>query len=273
MAVVDTHAHLQHPQFDGDRSAVLERALAQLDGLVVIGDDLKTSQEGLALVRDKVRAAVGIHPHNAAAATPETLAAIRELVARPGVVAVGEIGLDYHYDFAERGVQREAFRLQLEMAIECSLPVVIHCREAESDLASILESYYGELVGGVMHCFGGNAAFAERCLNWGLHISFAGNVTFPKANELRDVARIVPLDRLLVETDSPYLAPQPVRGRRCEPVYIRHTAVRLAAVKGITVEQLARQTTENARRIFGLGGAPNPFKNEKDGRGTRGTKG
>ena len=252
MPLVDTHAHLQHEQFDEDRSVVLERALAELDGLVVIGDDLKTSQEGLALVRDKVRAAVGIHPHNAAAVTPETLAAIRELVARPGVAAVGEIGLDYHYDFAERSVQREALRLQLEMAIECSLPVVIHCREAESDLTSILGPYCSELVGGVMHCFGGNAAFAERCLSWGFHISFAGNVTFPKANELRDVARIVPLDRLLVETDSPYLAPQPVRGRRCEPTHVRYTAVRLAAEKNIAVERLALQTTENARRLFRL---------------------
>jgi TatD DNase family protein len=252
MALVDTHAHLQHSQFDGDRSAVLERALAGLDGLVVIGDDVKTSEEGAALVRDRVRAVVGIHPHNAAIVTPETLAAIRELAARPGVAAIGEIGLDYHYDFAERSLQREAFRLQLEMAIECSLPVVVHCREAESDLASILGPYCGELVGGVMHCFGGNAAFAERCLSWGFHISFAGNVTFPKANELRDAARIVPMDRLLVETDSPYLAPQPVRGRRCEPVYVRHTAVHLAAVRNVPIEELALRTTENARRLFRL---------------------
>ena len=252
MALVDTHAHLQHPQFDGDRAAVLERALAELAGVVVIGDDVESSRAGVALVRDGVRAAVGIHPHNAATMTPEALETIRELAATRGVVGIGEIGLDYHYDSAERGVQREAFRLQLEMAVECRLPVVIHCREAEADLASIVEPHVGQLAGGVMHCFGGNVGFAERCLSWGFYISFAGNVTFPNAGTLRDAARIVPIDRLLVETDSPYLAPQPVRGQRCEPVFVRHTAVCLADVKNIDVEQLASRTAENARRLLRL---------------------
>ncbi len=258
MALIDTHAHLQHPQFDADRSDVLERALAVLDGLVVIGDDIATSQHGVALARGKVCAAVGIHPHGASGATPEALAAIRELVSRPGVVAIGEIGLDYHYDFSAREHQREAFSRQLEMAIECKLPVVVHCREAQHDVAAIIEPLHAELAGGVMHCFGGDAAFAEQCLAWGFHISFAGNVTFPKAHKLREAARIVPLERLLVETDSPYLAPQPVRGQRCEPAHVEYTAACLAELKGIPLDALAARTSENARRVFRLQAAAQP---------------
>ena len=252
MAFVDTHAHLQHPRFDGDRSAVLDRALAMLDWIVVIGDDLSTSRYGVTLIHERVYATVGIHPHNASGATPEALAGIRDLVSQPGVMAIGEIGLDYHYDLSPREHQREAFRRQLDMAIECKVPVVVHCREAETDVAAILDPLHPELAGGIMHCFGGDAHFAEQCLAWGFHVSFAGNVTFPKAHKLREAARIVPLERLLIETDSPYLAPQPVRGRRCEPAHIQHTAVYLAELKGVTLYELAARTSENERRVFRL---------------------
>lgn len=252
MPLVDTHNHLQHEQFNDDRAEVLERALAALDWMVVIGNDLATSQAAVESVRDRVYAAVGIHPHDASTVTPEVLAEIQTLASQPGVVAIGEIGLDYHYDLSPRACQRDIFRQQLEMAIACTMPVVVHSREAESDTADILEPLYAQLAGGVMHCFGGNAHFAEQCLAWGFYVSFAGNVTFPKAQQLRDAAQVVPLDRLLVETDSPYLAPQPVRGRRCEPIHVLHTAACLAELKGVTLEELAEATSANARRVFRL---------------------
>lgn len=252
MAFVDTHNHLQHEQFDADRAEVLERALAELDWMVVIGNDLATSQRAVESVRDRVYATVGIHPHDASTATPEVLAEIRRLASQPGVVAIGEIGLDYHYDLSPRDCQRDVLARQLEMAIECAMPVVVHSREAESDTAEILAPIHDRLAGGIMHCFGGDAPFAEQCLAWGFYVSFAGNVTFPKAQKLRDAAQIVPLDRLLVETDSPYLAPQPVRGRRCEPVHVLHTAACLAELKGVTLEELAEATSANARRVFRL---------------------
>jgi TatD DNase family protein len=252
MALVDTHTHLQHPEFDGDRSAVLERALSVLDWLVVVGDDVATSRQGVALAGERVYATVGIHPHNADKASGESLEAIRELALLPGVVAIGEIGLDYHYSFSTRDRQREIFRRQLDMALECRMPVVIHCREAESDLAEIVKPLHRELTGAVAHCFGGDAGFAEQCLAWGFHISFAGNVTFPKSVALREAARVVPLGRLLIETDSPYLAPQPVRGRRCEPAFILHTASFLANWRDVAIEELTQRTTENAGRIFRL---------------------
>jgi len=252
MALVDTHTHLQHPKFDGDRSAVLERALSVLDWLVVVGDDVASSRQGAALAGERVYATVGIHPHNADKANGESLEGIRELASLPGVVAIGEIGLDYHYDVSARDRQREIFRRQLEIAAEFKMPVVIHCREAESDLAAIVEPLHRELAGAVAHCFGGGPGFAEQCLVWDFHISFAGNVTFPRSVALREAARVVPLERLLIETDSPYLAPQPVRGRRCEPAFILHTAAFLANWRNVTLEELSKRTTENARRLFRL---------------------
>ena len=252
MRLLDSHCHIQHDAFDADREEVIARTLEALEGLVVIGDSVEASRSGVALCRDRIAATVGIHPHHADQATPGELSSIEELALDPGVAAIGEIGLDYHYNYSSPAHQRAAFQSQLEMAIRLKRPVVIHCREAEPDAIAIIEPVHKELVGGVMHCFGGDAAFAERVLTWGFHISFAGNVTYPKAHSLRDAARIVPLDRLLVETDSPYLAPQPVRGKRCEPLHVRHTALFLADLKGTPFEDLARCTTENARRVYAL---------------------
>jgi len=252
MALVDTHTHLQHPKFDGDRAAVLERALSVLDWIVVVGDNVATSRQAINLAGKRVYATVGIHPHNADASSDESLAAIRELASYPGVVAIGEIGLDYHYDLSARDRQREIFHRQLEIAVEFRMPVVIHCREAESDLAAIVEPMHRELSGAVAHCFGGGPGFAEQCLAWGFHISFAGNVTFPKSVALREAARVVPIERLLIESDSPYLAPQHVRGRRCAPAFIVHTASFLANWRNVTIEELSERTTENARRLFRL---------------------
>jgi TatD DNase family protein len=197
-----------------------------------------------------VYATTGIHPHNAKYADAEALAAIRTLAQLPHVVAIGEIGLDYHYDFSPRDEQRAALRSQIELAIDLRLPVVFHCREAEDDFAAIVEPMHAALTTGIMHCFGGDAAFAERCLGWGFYVSFAGNVTFPKSHALREALGRVPPDRLLIETDSPYLAPQPVRGKRCEPVHVRYTAEAVAALRGVSPETLAEQTTSNARACF-----------------------
>jgi len=251
----DTHCHLQHEAFDIDREDVLRRSLNQLDWLVVIGDSVASSEHGCLLVRPGVYATVGIHPHEAKHADQAALAAIEAMARRQGVCAVGEIGLDYHYDLSPRTDQRKAFAEQLAIAVRLDLPVVIHCREAEDDLSAIVESAPA-MPRGVIHCFGGNATFAERCLGWGFYISFAGNVTFPKAQPLREAAAIVPADRLLVETDSPYLAPQPLRGKRCEPLYVQHTGEAVAQVKGIASEALAGHIKRNAERALRLGTLP-----------------
>jgi TatD DNase family protein len=250
MTLVDTHCHVQDPAFDPDRDAVLERALDHLSWLIVVGDTLETSRAAVELARDRVFVAVGVHPYDADQLDENQLAEIRSLAQQPNVVAIGETGLDFHYATASRAAQERAFREQVELACELDLPVIVHNRNADEPLAAMLEAMPPLPAGGVMHCFSGDAAFAERCLHWGFYISFAGNVTFPKAASLRESARAVPLDRMLVETDSPHLAPQPVRGKRCEPAYLRYTAEALAALKGLTPEAFALQTSENARRLF-----------------------
>ncbi len=251
MPLVDSHCHLYDAKFDADRETVIARALDILDWLVVIGDDLPTSEQALALVRPRIHATVGIHPYYAATAGAGGIQRLRELAARPGVVAIGEIGLDYfkHCDTPPT-VQREAFIRQIDLAAELQLPIVIHNRDADADLCAILDEHASRLPGGVLHCFSSGPELVERSAAWDFHISFAGNLTYPKAGNLRDAARLVPLDRLLVETDAPYLAPQALRGQRCEPAFVRHTAACLAEVKGISVEELSAATAANAARVF-----------------------
>ena len=246
----DTHCHVQDAAFDGDRQQVLASAQATLAGLVVVGDNLASSRDAVGLIRRGVFAAVGIHPHCANECDEASLAYLGDLAATPGVVALGEIGLDYYRHKTNRQAQIQTFRRQLALAGNLGLPVIVHDREAHEDIAAALEEFHGGLVGGVMHCFSGDAAFARRCIAWGFQISFAGNVTYPKANALREAAGAVPLENLLVETDAPYLAPQPVRGKRCEPCHVQHTAEALAEIKGMTFEELASQTTQNAWRLF-----------------------
>jgi TatD DNase family protein len=250
MGLVDSHCHVQHDAFDEDREEVIARSLDALDWFVIIGDDIAMSQRAADMARERVYATVAMHPHHADQTDAAALSAIRELAVRPGVVAIGEIGLDYHYMLSTDANQRTALERQLEIAVELEMPVVFHCREAEEDFLRVVEPFHRQLVGAVMHCFGGDAAFAQRCLDWGFHVSFAGNVTFPKAPTLRDAAKIVPLERLLVETDSPYLAPQPVRGKRCEPLFVQHTARFLADLKGVSLEAFAEATTRNAERFY-----------------------
>ncbi|HNR31835.1 MAG TPA: TatD family hydrolase [Candidatus Hydrogenedentes bacterium] len=250
MRLVDSHCHLQDARFDEDRDLVIARALECVEWLVVIGDDLENSRRAADLTGPRVFATVGLHPYNAVHADDAARAVLRELASRPGVVAIGEIGLDYFNEYSPRPAQVAAFEHQLELAATLQLPVVIHNREADADALAILRPYTNRLPGIVMHCFGGDTPFARQCVDLGLYISFAGNVTFPKATRLREAAAATPLDRLLVETDAPYLAPQPVRGKRCEPAHVRYTVETLAGVHGVSPEEIAARTADNARRLF-----------------------
>ena len=251
MRLVDTHCHLQDAKFDGDRADVLSRALDALEWLVVIADSVRSSHAAVALTGDRVYAAVGVHPYHPEEVSEDGIATLRALAAHDRVAAIGEIGLDYYkYNDAPAELQQAAFRSQLALAAELSLPVIIHNRDAEDDTLAILADHDAALPGVIMHCFSGDAACAERCVARGYYISFAGNVTYPKAAPLREAAAVVPMDRLLVETDSPYLAPQAERGKRCEPAFVAHTAAALAAVKGVSVDEFIARTTENAARVF-----------------------
>jgi TatD DNase family protein len=251
MGWVDTHAHLQDARFDDDRGAVVERAMDALDWMVLSCEDLATGRAAVALCTDRIFTAVGFHPYHAGEAGDPALSELRALANEPGVVAIGEIGLDYYkYCDQPRDVQAGAFRAQLRLAAELGLPVTIHNRDAHDDCAAILAEFAADLPAVVMHCFGGDAESVEPFLDLGCMVSFAGNVTFPKAEPLRMAAARTPRDRLLVETDSPYLAPQPVRGKRCEPAHAAVTGRCLAEVLGMPEAELAAATTANAARVF-----------------------
>lgn len=250
--LVDTHCHLQDDAFDADRAEVIARSLEALEWMVVIGDDLEASRRAVALTGPRVFAAAGFHPYHAAAVDGAAIDELRALAQAPGVRAIGEIGLDYHNVYAPPDAQHAALRAQLDLAVELELPVVIHNRDSHADMIAVLDEYHRRLTGGIMHCFDGDAGFVGKCAGWGFHVSFAGNVTYPKAANLREAARAVPLDRLLVETDSPYLSPVPMRGRRCEPAYVQHTAAALAREIGAPLDEFTAQTTENAARLYGV---------------------
>ena len=252
MRCVDTHCHLQMAQFESDRNEALERALGCLDWLVVVGDDLEGSKAACALTGERVYAVVGYHPYSAAKLTDATEQELRELAQQPRTVGIGETGLDYFNEFTPRVLQRPSFERQLALAAELKLPAVIHSRAAQEDTLAILRDHASHLPSCIMHCFGGDAAFAEQCLELGCYISFAGNVTYPKAEDLREAARVTPLEKLLVETDAPYLAPQCHRGKRCEPAYVVHTLEFIAKLKGINAEELGRQVVKNACTVFGI---------------------
>ncbi len=255
---VDSHAHIDGEEFDADRDEVVARARAA--GVAAIlnvgtGDPRSGSLERAvrgAESYENVFAAAGVHPHAARLFDDAVAGRLRELLAgSPRAVAWGEIGLDYHYDHSPRDTQRDVFSRQLRLAREMELPVIIHSREADEETAEVLrEAYAGAPRAGVMHCFGGGPALAEAALSLGFYISFAGNVTFKKAEPLREVARAVPLERLLVETDCPFLAPVPLRGRRNEPAYVVETVRFLAALRGLEPEELGRVTSANFARLF-----------------------
>jgi TatD DNase family protein len=260
LELIDSHAHLDASEYDGDRAAMLDRARAAGVSTILtvgIGETLDQIRGAIALAEqhDWIFAAAGFHPHEAAHAGEVELAALAELMRRPSVVAWGEIGLDYHYDHSPRDVQARVLAQQLELARDAKLPVIIHCREAWQDCLDILErDWRASGLGGILHCFSGTAAEAERGIEMGFFISFAGNVTFPKAQELRDVARALPLSSLLIETDSPYLAPPPHRGKRNEPAFVAEVARTLATVRDLPVAEVAAATADNFRRLFGFNG-------------------
>jgi TatD DNase family protein len=253
---IDSHCHLDGHRFDDDREAVIERALAAgVTKMLSIGTgdgppDLDVAIR-LAERYPCLYASAGVHPHDAAKWTPDCAPMLKDRMAHPRVLALGEIGLDYHYDFSPRDVQQRVFIEQMEIAAAAGKPILIHTREAWDDTFRLLETYWKPTgLSGVMHCFSGGPAEAERSLALGFTISFAGIVTYPKAPELREAALVTPLDRMLVETDAPYLAPVPFRGKRNEPAYVARTGEALAAVLGLAPDELARRTSENFTRLF-----------------------
>ena len=254
MPLVDSHCHLDSKPFDADRDAVIARARsAGVETLLAIGTgdgppDLEAALR-LAGAYPFIYATAGVHPHDAAKATPGTWTELTSLIAHPKCVALGEIGLDYHYDFSPRHTQRTAFAAQLQIARDARLPIVIHTREAWDDTIALIRDHWDLSLGGIFHCFSAGPREAQQVLDLGFHVSFSGIVTFPRATEIHEAARIVPDHRLLVETDAPYLAPVPHRGKRNEPAYVVRTAQRLAELRNDTPEAIAQKTSHNFRSL------------------------
>ena len=255
MQIVDTHAHLDEEAFATDIDEVIARCTDQQIRVITIGTTADSSQRAVELA-DKyghVYAAVGIQPNYAAEAKPDDWDRIVELSQSPKVVAIGETGLDRYWDYTPFDRQQDYFDRHLQLARERNLPFIVHCRDAEDDtVAQLRNAAAAGSLRGVMHSFCGTSATAESCLDLGLYLSFAGMLTFKRNTELRETASRVPLDRVLIETDAPYLAPEPFRGKRNEPAHVLHTLHKLAELHGLTVEQMAAQTTTNAQRLFRL---------------------
>jgi TatD DNase family protein len=257
--LIDTHAHLEMREFNDDRDDVIDRAKAAGVGYIItIGTTVESSRDAVLLAErhDCVYAAVGIHPHEAKDILHPAYEVLRHLARHQKVVAYGEVGLDYYYEHSQRTVQQRKFRDMLREARELGLPVIVHDRDAHEDTLRILKEEWDPKLGGVMHCFSGDAEFAKQVLDLGLYISIAGPVTFPKAEKLRATVKQIPIEQMLIETDAPYLAPQAYRGKRNEPAYVRVTAEEIARVKGLSFDDVARITSFNATRLFGIGEAP-----------------
>jgi len=255
--LVDSHCHLDPAYLPAGPDDVLKRAKAAGVGTFVcigVGRSLDAARAAVALAgaRDDVFATVGVHPHDAAKTDEDGYGEIATLAQKPRVVAVGEIGLDYHYDHSPRDVQTQVFRRMIALARQLKKPIVIHTRSAPADTLAILEEEKAREVGGIIHCFSEDRDFAERALDLDFDLSFSGILTFKNAHAIRDAARFAPDDRILVETDSPFLAPVPLRGKTCEPAYIVHTARCLAELRGQTFETIVRQTTANVAKRLDL---------------------
>lgn len=254
--LIDTHAHLEMREFSDDRDDVIQRAReAGVEYIVTIGTTVESSRDAVMLADkyDFIYAAVGIHPHEVKDILHPAYEILRHFAQHKKVVAYGEVGLDYHYEHSPRTDQKRKFRDMLREARELGLPVIIHDRDAHEDTLQILSEEWSPELGGVMHCFSGDLEMANKVIEMGLSISVAGPITFPKAESLREVVRQIPIEHLLIETDSPYLAPQAVRGKRNEPAYVRHTAAAIAAIKGLSFDDVARITSFNAMQLFGIG--------------------
>ena len=254
--LVDSHCHLDNEQFNSDRDAVIGRAIdAGVNCMLAIGTgDGPPDLECAIRLADRhvaLYATVGIHPHDASKADNGTYQTLAELLKHPKVLALGEIGLDYHYDFSPRQTQRDIFIEQMRIAADARKPIVIHTREAWEDTLALLEKHWSPTrLPGIMHCFSGGPADAGRCLALGFYLSFGGIVTFPKALEVQEAAHSAPIERILVETDAPYLAPVPKRGKRNEPAFVVETARKLAALRGETLETISAATTQNFERLL-----------------------
>jgi TatD DNase family protein len=263
---IDSHCHPENKRFDADRAEIFARAKqAGIEMLLAIGNGdgpgTGTLDCAIKLAEqyDWVYATVGIHPHEAALAKREDFEELLQLAARPKVIAWGEIGLDYYYDHSPREMQQSVFLQQMELARGAKLPIIIHCRPSDNSenawddtLRLIRENWKATGLGGVLHCFTGTVEHARAALDLGFIVSFAGNITYPKAQNIRDAAAIVPLDRMFIETDSPYLAPVPHRGKRNEPAFVAETARQIGALRGFSCEEIGRQTAQNFYNFFGL---------------------
>ena len=253
--LIDTHAHLDMKDFDKDRQETLERALkGGITHIITIGTDLSSSLKALELANrhDFLYSSVGYHPHNAKNMDPQVIRELEGLVSETKVVAWGEIGLDFYRGYSPPDAQRDAFKQQLEMAMDLDLPVIIHDREAHAELLNTLKQVGKGVHKGVIHCYSGDYDMATALIEMGYFISIPGTVTYKKAIQVQEVAARIPLDRLLVETDAPFLAPVPYRGKRNEPLFVTYTAQKIAELRDMDFQELALQTSENAKRIFDL---------------------
>ncbi|HOV69515.1 MAG TPA: TatD family hydrolase [Clostridia bacterium] len=252
----DTHCHLNDERFADDLSKMISQVDSEMAGCICASYDFESSLKAVEIAQrsEKIFASVGMHPHSAKDMTEEVLARFPRLLENDRVVALGETGLDYYYDYSPRDVQKYWFIRQFELGIQIGMPVIIHVRDAYGDMMDILRGYKGRMPDGVMHCYSGSIEIARELLDMGFYISFAGSVTFKNADRLREVAKAIPSDRLLIETDAPYMAPVPYRGQRNCPVYVREIAETLARERGCDISELIAQTNENAFRLFRIGG-------------------
>lgn len=251
--LIDSHAHLDDNRFDKDRDKLIKSLKDDgVDMIINIGADLQSSIKSVSLAEeyDNIYAAIGIHPHSAKEMDDSTIEVLKSFTNREKVVAIGEIGLDYHYDNSPRDVQRKRFKEQLDLAKEVDLPVVIHSRDADQETFDILKEAQNGTLEGVIHCYSGSVEMAKEYIKLGFYISLAGPVTFKNARVSREVAKAIPLDKLLVETDSPYLTPEPNRGKRNEPMYVRYVAARIAETKGVAFEEVATKAAANTKKLF-----------------------
>lgn len=251
----DSHCHLEDERFVGEVDGALARmAQAGVLRCILAGSDIPTSEKiaGIAQAHANVFGVVGVHPHEAKTFDAQTLSTLLTMLSQTRIVGVGEIGLDYHYDHSPRDVQRDVFAKQLDFAYEQGVPAVFHVREAHGDVTDIFRAHSARLPAGVLHCFTGSVESAREYLRMGFYISLSGSVTFQNAHHLHEVARYVPLDRLLVETDSPYLAPVPMRGQRNEPAYVRFVAQKIAQLREIPLDEVIANATANTERLYGL---------------------
>ncbi len=251
--LIDSHAHLDDERFDGDRDILIKSLKSnKLELVINIGADFQSSINSIELAKqyDNIYASIGVHPHSASEVTEETLDKFREMAKEEKVVAIGEIGLDYYYDNSPRDLQRKWFREQLKLAKELDLPVIIHSRDATQETFDIIKEAQDGSLRGVLHCFSGSVEVAMEYIKLGFYISIGGTVTFKNARVVKEVAEAVPLDKLLIETDCPYLTPEPYRGKRNEPMFVKYVAQKIAEIKDINFEELAKATNKNTKELF-----------------------